>query len=561
MRLLLLVAGLLFAAPLSSAFGQSEFRDAPSEAQLAEARRHFDLGISHFDRSEWQAALVEFLTSRDLAPTRSNTKNAAICLRKVGRFDEALDLFEALLRDFPDLPAADRELALREISELGASVGTLELSGAPPGAHVSIDGVERGTTPLSKPVRLPAGTHTVRVVKDGSLPFEARVDLPGRQARVVEVRLSSLTQAGRLRVTEKHGRTVEVLVDGSSVGTTPWDGALAPGVHVVSLRGAGNLGTAPTRVAIEVGTERALELAALVLSSELDVTVKPESAEVLVDGVAVGRGSWKGRLGSGKHRIEAKLAGYEPFARALTLGEGDSSVIYHVLELSGSTPRVLVELEAGVPLGLLWGGDLKNECTPPCSASFPIGVFALAHVAYRFSSGVGVGVHGGYSRLGMTLSNRTESVRIVDRTDEGTADDDLRIGGLMAGAEADYVLGDDWPITLRIGAGALIGAATDERSGTFEDPEGTSYSVEWDQFPRASYLYLGPEMRIGYRLGEHFEVSVGAKFLVLAALAHPAWNGEKAFTAGDEIGEFDSDTLTGSIMVAMLPGAALRYAF
>src|SRR5262245_35863031 len=97
----------------------------PAETRLAEARRHFELGIAHFDRNEWEAALVEFRSSRELAKTKGNTKNLAICLRKVGRFDEALDMFEALLRDFPDLPPADRELARREISELLASVGTL----------------------------------------------------------------------------------------------------------------------------------------------------------------------------------------------------------------------------------------------------------------------------------------------------------------------------------------------------------------------------------------------------------------------------------------------------
>ena len=178
------VLGSLVACP-AIAIAEGEPADSAAEGPLAEARRHFELGVIHFDRREWQAALVEFLRSRELVATRANTKNAAICLRKMGRFDESLDLYEALVRDFPDLADTDRELARREIAELSASVGTLEIRGAPPGARVSVDGAERGATPLAVPLRLSAGTHTVRVEKPGWLPWETRVDLVGREAKVV----------------------------------------------------------------------------------------------------------------------------------------------------------------------------------------------------------------------------------------------------------------------------------------------------------------------------------------------------------------------------------------
>src|SRR6185436_3959720 len=91
-----------------------------------DARNHFEIGLTHFDREEYSAALAEFLESRRLFSTRSATKNAAICLRKEKRFDESLEMFESLLRDFPNLPAGDRDLAEREIGELKRSVGTVE---------------------------------------------------------------------------------------------------------------------------------------------------------------------------------------------------------------------------------------------------------------------------------------------------------------------------------------------------------------------------------------------------------------------------------------------------
>jgi hypothetical protein len=562
-KAVVLLAGALILGTVGSAFAQSASPPAQAETRLAEARRHFDLGVAHFDREEWQAALVEFLRSRELAPSRGNTKNAAICLRKVGRFDEALDMFEALLRDFPDLSATDRELAHREISELGASVGTIEIRDAPAGAQVSVDGVNRGTTPLAAPLRLPAGTHTVRVVKDGLPPFEARVDLAGRRAEIVRARIASLMQAGRLRVSEKNGKTADVVVDGARVGTTPWDGALAPGMHSVALRGEGALGSPPTRVVLRVGKEMALELAIEPLTSELEVIAEPLAAEIFVDGAPVGRGSWKGRQRAGAHRVEVILGGHEPFARTIMLASGERRRLSAALE-PGLPNAILLQLDAGIPLGLLWGGDLDDGCTQPCSSSLPVGFYALAHAIHRFGVGVGVGVHAGYLRISTTLSDRVE-FHDVSRPEEnrGLVDDRLRLAGLLVGAEADYAMGTSWPFILRVGAGTLLGAVTDTRTGTFVDSVGVGYEVSATVRPRASYFYVSPEVRIGYRVAEHFEASVGTKLFVLAALARPTWEGVEpiAATDTDRGGVFASASLTGGIMIVALSGVALGYSF
>jgi hypothetical protein len=562
----ILVAVTSVATSGATAFAQSEpvapTVDAAVQTRLAEARRHFELGVAHFDRQEWQAALVEFLSSRELAPTRGNTKNAAICLRKVGRFDESLDMFEALLRDFPDLSPADRELAQREIAELLASVGTLEIRDVPPGARVTIDGVDRGTTPLPGPVRLAAGSHTVRIMKDGFMPFETRIDLAGKRAEILRPRLAMLTQAGRLRITEKNGRDVELIVDGSRVGTAPWDGALSPGVHSVWLRGEGTLGTPPAEVVIELGKQIALELVAVPLDSELEVSVEPSSADILVDGILAGRGAWKGRLGTGRHEIDVKLGGYVPFTQALTLAKGERRILPVVLEPTARRARIELELDAGIPVGLLWGGDLMSQCAAPCTSSLPIGVYAQAHATYRFAVGVGVGIHAGYLRMWTNLEHRAESMTVVSTPLPGTADDHLRIAGLMAGAEADYTVGRHWPLTLRVAAGALIGAVTDERTGTFVDSDGASYETSHTLHPRATYFYLGPEVRIGHRIGDHLDVSVGAKTLFFAALTRPSWDGEELINAGEnDVGVFAPAPLTGDLVIAVLPGISARYVF
>jgi hypothetical protein len=534
------------------------------DSRVGEARRHFELGVAHFDRSEWHAALAEFLRSRALAPTRANTKNAAICLRKVFRFDESLQLFEALLREFPDLPAADRELAEREIGELLSSVGTVEVRGAPAGSRVSIDGIERGPAPLAAPIRLSAGSHVVRVVREGSLPFEARVDLAGREAKVVVATLPLVVQAGRLRVSERSGRAVDVIVDGTRVGATPWSGALAAGVHGVWLRGEGNLATAPVRVTIELGKDVVLELGVEPLSAEVLVKAKPAGAAISVDGVLASHGFFNGRVSPGTHRIEVTLAGHASFARDLTLEESDRVTLPVVLEPVVAKPIIELELELGVPLGLLWGGGLEEGCSSPCSSSLPAGVFAQAHATYRSPAGIGLGVHVGYLRAFTTLAGRSETVDPQGPAlHHGVVDDRLRLAGLMAGADAEYGVGSHFPFVARFTAGALLGAVTDERSGTFVDSAGASYDVSVTQYPRASYFYVGPEVRIGYRANEHFDVTLGAKLLFFAALTQPSWDDGELVYAGetDRGGLFPATSITGELLIFAMPSVALRYAF
>src|SRR5690606_5041447 len=76
----------------------------PSPEDRKEAEAAFRRGLTLLEQDAWQAALAEFVRSRELYSTRNATNNAAICLRKLNRFDEALDMYEAMLREYADMP-------------------------------------------------------------------------------------------------------------------------------------------------------------------------------------------------------------------------------------------------------------------------------------------------------------------------------------------------------------------------------------------------------------------------------------------------------------------------
>jgi hypothetical protein len=318
--------------------------EASSEIR-SEARGHFEKGLALFDEEAWDAALVEFVRSRTLYPTRAATKDAAFCLRRLHRFDEALDMFEALMAEFPNMPAEDRDIAQREIRSLSALVGRIELTGAEPGATVVIDSRARGAFPLA-PVRVSIGTHLVRVLKDGFVPFEANVTVASGQTTPVAVKLAPLMQGGRLKVVEQSGKQVDVLVDSVPIGKTPWEGTLPVGQHSVALVGEGDLGTQPAQAPVRLDEVTALNLALENLDATLRVDPKPIGANVAIDGVIVGRGLWVGRLRSGNHRVEVGAEGFLGATKDIVLGHGAHESLGLELERDPRASLTFKEAEA-----------------------------------------------------------------------------------------------------------------------------------------------------------------------------------------------------------------------
>ena len=325
--------------------------DKDVEAKRSEARSYFEKGLALFEKEAWDAALAEFARSRRTYPTRAATENAAFCLRQLQRLDEALEMFEDMLK-FSKLPEAKRKTAEAAIAELHGQIGTLRIEGAEAGASIVVDGRYRGTVPLAGPLRVRVGTHEIRAFKEGSDPFGTTIEVKGKEDAVVQLR--SLSTGGRLKVTEQHQRVLEVMVDGILVGKTPWEGPLSVGEHLVTLRGSLDLdaipecapsdetapegkraaprrnvelGTQPVSVPIRLREVTKLTLMAEALDTSLRVEPMPGGASVSIDSVIVGRGAWEGRLRAGEHKVEVSADGFLPQTRQVSLERRNRQVV------------------------------------------------------------------------------------------------------------------------------------------------------------------------------------------------------------------------------------------
>ncbi|AUX41688.1 hypothetical protein SOCE26_031100 [Sorangium cellulosum] len=542
-------------------------------AAKAEAAARFQRGLELLRERAWSGALAEFLASRRLYPTWSATTNAAYCLKQLEQLDEALDLFEILLRDFPDtLPARAKEAAQREVVALRERVGTIEIQGAEPGAALSIDGRSRGEYPPLAPLRVAGGRHVVRVYKEGFEPFEAGVTVAGGQTARVAAPLRPLIVAGRLRVTERSGWALDVVVDGNTVGTTPWEGPIAVGEHTVMLRSAQRFGTPPAPVSIRRAQTTSLSLAAEPLDAAIRVTPSPADASVAIDGIFVGRGTWEGRLRPGAHRIELVADGYFGAERQVALDRGGWALVAVALARDPGAPRwrdpprFTLELGGALALSPTLGGDIAERCGARCSQGLAAGGYGVFHGGYEVDLGTrfGFGLAAGHVRLGQSTRGRSAEIRAVGiaAPNVGEADESIQLRGVLAGAWAGLGFGGRYPVRLRLGAGAVIGSVADARTGTFTTSRGERYGVgPAVQVPSAAWFYLDPEVRVGVRLGERVELSAGVDVLVLVGGAARWDAGQAINAAGDGYGQFDAEALTSPVLFAVLPGIGARYHF
>lgn len=119
----------------------------------------------------------------------------------------------------------------------GAATTGLTLRCNPAQADVFIDGEKSGQTPLSGPLALTAGEHTIRVSRPGYTPFIDVFRVKAGALTPLEVELIPISGVLRLTVENK---AAHVYVDDKYVGDSPVESELTTGTHKVRVELAGH---------------------------------------------------------------------------------------------------------------------------------------------------------------------------------------------------------------------------------------------------------------------------------------------------------------------------------
>jgi hypothetical protein len=483
------------------------------------------------DAGDLERALDYFLQSRRVLPTTKNTTNAAIVLERLGRFDEALELYEELLLKFAGgLQEEDREAIAPAMADLRPRVGGIEVT-SNVGGSVQIDGRERGRLPLLSPIRVLPGKHTVRVVQPGYREFETTVEVGAGESKPIDAKLQALPGVGTLQVVDTEGGAADVFVDGTKLGSTPWEGALPAGRHLIWLRRGDKVGSMPAWVQVIEGQAAISKLQSLPLGPPIKVRVEPATASLEIGGFSPGVGGWQGRLPAGSYTVRASEPGYQAAARRIEAGIDAAPIDLTIrLPVDPNHPRwprdegsFVAEILGGAMIGPSLSGDAEDACPDACSRDPALGFLVGARGGYRFPIGIAVEFAGGYMRLTQSIE-RTERDSFIAVTAEGEQEatvtydltDDILVHGPFASVGASYRYTTDmFHLGTRASLGLLVSFSRDSVGGSASTtgPSVPVFLEHGDATAVSAAPFLAPEITAGLALGPvDLGLSLGAAF-------------------------------------------------
>jgi hypothetical protein len=557
---------------------------AAADAQVASgeerARELFRKGVELYEHDDIERALDLFMQSRAEWPSSHNVANAAICLKRLQRYDEALEMYEELLTDHQD------ELSERERAALGPILDDLRKRVASLNVSANVDGLlvvddkPRGKLPRRGPVRVLPGKRLVRIIKDGYQTYERRVEVELGGVARLDARLVPLAEAGALRVEDSSGEGAQVFVDGAPLGRAPWEGTLGPGKHLVWTR-KGESGSAPMAVVVVQGQKAVITARSKPLGPHVTLETRPSSASLWLDDVPLERGGFRGRLPVGTYRLKASEEGYHARTRTVVVPPAGAKPMRVVLELQADREhprwpkpqagRGFLGGFVGYGYGTTLNGDAETFCDVCPDHPGVHALIAGLRGGYRFRFGLALELGAGF--LGFTSSFDRSLTLSVQPNGVYHLNHEAWIGGpfLAAGVSQRVELGERFGLELRAGAGALFEFAREPLTATaqtsieslpvdIDDPEGTRTGAAG-----LVLVDLGADVSFGdLRLG----VGFGAAILATAGPTfderkthnpHPCSNPEGVGCLGTGA-ELPSSDVHGP-MVLWVPELKLEYVF
>ena len=237
-------------------------------------------------------------------------------------------------------------------SDVYCSLSPMDTSGAlyvisnPSNAKVFLDGMYRGTTPITLN-NLASGTHTLELDHPGYYDWKSSVTVPAGGTKTVSGTLNPIpaSNVGWVYISSSPGGA-SVTLDGANSGHTPASGSLklnniGVGDHTVVLTLAG-FQTYTTTVSVHANTVS--EVNAILTSTgpeqgngELIVSSTPSGANVFVDNNFMGITPLTLKtIPVGSHVVMVRLTGYQDYQTTTTVNAGVPSTV--VAGLSPVTP-------------------------------------------------------------------------------------------------------------------------------------------------------------------------------------------------------------------------------
>ena len=205
--------------------------------------------------------------------------------------------------------------------------GSISISSTPSGAKVYLDGVYKGTTPLSLE-NVVSKSHTVRVVKEGYKEETKAVSLGAGEAINLNIQLKRLT--GSISVSSSPSGA-SVYLNGLYKGVTPITLTDVPiGTYSIKLTKSG-YGDVTKTISVSAGKTTYVS-ETLTGYGSLSISSNPPGASVYLDG------SYKGEtplsisnIVEGVHSIKLTKSGYGDVTKTISVSAGKTTYVSETL--------------------------------------------------------------------------------------------------------------------------------------------------------------------------------------------------------------------------------------
>jgi hypothetical protein len=195
-------------------------------------------GDAAFDAFQYGDALRAYEAAYEASHDPALLFNRGRALQALGRFPEALEMFERFDKEAPAPLRAKVPGLPKLIDDVRARVATLHVVCNVDGAQVIANDRVLGETGTLGDVRLNAGATAVKITREGYFPVKRDVVLKGGAVTTLEVKLLPRATSGVLAITVEPA-AARVSIDGKFEGNAPIELVLPAGTHEVAVESPG----------------------------------------------------------------------------------------------------------------------------------------------------------------------------------------------------------------------------------------------------------------------------------------------------------------------------------
>ena len=263
-----------------------------------------------------------------------------------------------------------------------STTGSINIKSTPPGATILLDGMNKGTSPVTLS-GISTGSHTIILKKSGYSDSSTSVIIAAGQTASVSATLIAQSTTGSINIkSTPAGATI--LLDGVNKGTTPAIlSGISTGSHTVVLKKSG-YSDYSTSVTVAAGQTASVSATLNVQSTTGSINIKstPAGATILLDGMNKGTSPVTlSGISTGSHTVILKKSGYSDSSTSVTIADGQTASVSVTLNIQSTTGSInIISTPAGATILL----DGMNKGTTPATLT---GISPGSHTAVLKKNG------------------------------------------------------------------------------------------------------------------------------------------------------------------------------